>query len=106
MDDSAATQRHVILASLILESGQLFGFVPADEGEIEDSKNDSFLPWIDSFSDTDSLSLIHTAGDENEQNKLRLLCNEFSNELPASPGSIPPFELNVDDGIELLLDLN
>ena len=28
MDDPAATQRHVILASLILESEQLFGFVP------------------------------------------------------------------------------
>jgi hypothetical protein len=85
MDDQAATQRHVILASLILE------FVPAEEDEIEDSKNDSFLPWINSFPDTDPLLL----------NKLRLLCNEFrdifSTELPVSPASIPPFELNVDD---------
>lgn len=101
MDDPAATQRHVILASLILESEQLFGFVPADEDEIEDSKNDSFSPWINSFPDTDPLSLIHIAGDEYQQNKLRLLCNEFrdifSNELPVSPASIPPFELNVDD---------
>jgi hypothetical protein len=101
MDDPAATQRHVILASLILESEQLFGFVPADEDEIEDFKNDSFSPWINSFPDTDPLSLIHIAGDEYQQNKLRLLCNEFrdifSNELPVSPASIPPFELNVDD---------
>jgi hypothetical protein len=43
MDDPAATQRHVILASFILESEQLFGFVSADEDEIEDHKNDSFL---------------------------------------------------------------
>jgi hypothetical protein len=95
MDDQAATQRHVILASLILE------FVPAEEDEIEDSKNDSFSPWINSFPDTDPLSLIHIAGDEYQQNKLRLLCNEFrdifSTELPVSPASIPPFELNVDD---------
>jgi hypothetical protein len=101
MDDPAANQRHIILASLIQESEQLFGFVPADVDEIEDSKNDSFSPWINSFPDTDPLSLIHIAGDENQQNKLRLLCNEFrdifSNELPASPTSIPPFELNVDN---------
>jgi hypothetical protein len=101
MDNPAATQRHVVLASLILEFEQLFGFVPADEDEIEDSKHDSFSPWINSFPDTDPLSLIHIAGDENQQNKLRLLSNEFrdifSHELPASPASIPPFENNVDD---------
>ena len=53
------------------------------------------------FLDTDSLSLIHIAGDEDQKNKLRLLCNEFrdifSSELPASPADIPPFKLNVDD---------
>jgi hypothetical protein len=74
MDDLAATQRHVILASLILESEQLFGFVPADEDEIEDHKNDSFSPWMNNFSDTDPLSLIHIAGDDNQQNKIRLCC--------------------------------
>jgi hypothetical protein len=46
MDNPAATQRHVILASLILEFEELFGFVPADEDEIEDSKHHSFSPWI------------------------------------------------------------
>jgi hypothetical protein len=59
MDDPAATQRHVILASLILESEQLFGFVPADEDEIEDH---SFSPWmINSFPDPLS------PGDDNQQ---------------------------------------
>jgi hypothetical protein len=71
MDDPGATQRHDILASLILESEQLFGFVPADEDEIEDNKNDSVSPWINNFPDTDPLSLIHIAGDDNQQNKIR-----------------------------------
>jgi hypothetical protein len=53
--------------------------VPADKDEIEDSKNDSFSPWINSFPDTDPLSLI---------NEFRDI---FSNELPVSPASIPPF---------------
>jgi hypothetical protein len=74
---------------LILESEQLMGEVIADEYEIVDSRNDSFSPWINQFPDTDQLSLIHLAGDTDQQNKLRLLCNEFrdifSNELPASP---------------------
>ena len=75
--------------------------MPADEDEVEESIKDSFSPWIDIFPDTDPLSLIHIAGDEVQQNKLRLLCNEFrdifSNELSANPANIPPFDLNVDD---------
>jgi hypothetical protein len=77
------------------------GEVIADEDQIDDSRNDSFSPWINPFSDTDPLSLIHIAGDTDQQNKLRLLCNEFrnifSNELPLSPANIPPFDLTVDD---------
>jgi hypothetical protein len=42
----AATQKRVILASLILESEQLMGEVIADEDKIDDSRNDSFSPWI------------------------------------------------------------
>ena len=61
MKDTAVTQTHVILASLIQESEQLFGVVPPDEDEIDDSLNDSFSPWINEFLDTDSLSLIHIA---------------------------------------------
>jgi hypothetical protein len=97
----AATKKRVILASLILESEQLMGEVIADEDEIDDSRNDSFSPWINPFPDADPLSLIHIAGDTDQQNKLRLLCNvlrdKFSNELPASPANIPPFDLTVDD---------
>jgi hypothetical protein len=58
-------------------------------------------PWIEVFPDTDPLSLLHLAGDPDQQNKLRLLCNEFrdifSNELPVEPADISPFDLNVDD---------
>ena len=36
MKDPAVTQTHVILASLIQESEQLFGVVPPDEDEIDD----------------------------------------------------------------------
>jgi hypothetical protein len=61
----AATQKRVILASLILESEQLMGEVIADEDEIDDSRNDSFSLWINPFPDTDPLSLIHIAGDIN-----------------------------------------
>jgi Reverse transcriptase (RNA-dependent DNA polymerase) len=97
----AATQKRVILASLILESEQVMGEVITDEDKIDDSRNDSFSPRTNSFPDTDPLSLIHIAGDTDQQNKLRLLCNEFrdifSNELPASPANIPPFDLTVED---------
>jgi hypothetical protein len=97
----AATQKRVILASSILESEQLKGEVIADEDKIDDSRNDSFSPRINPFPDTDPLSLMHIAGDTDQQNKLRLLCIEFrdifSNELPASPANTPPFDLTVDD---------
>ena len=72
-----------------------------DENEIDDSIKDSFSPWIDEFPDTDPLSLINLAGDENEKNKLRLLVHEFedifSSELSATPADIPPFDFNVND---------
>jgi hypothetical protein len=87
--DPTATQKHVILASLILESEQLIGKVIPDEDEIDDSKNDSFSPWIEVFPDTDPLSLLHLAGDPDQQNKLRLICNEFR--------EIFSNDLNVDD---------
>jgi hypothetical protein len=67
--------------------------VIADEDKIDDSRNDSFSPWINPFPDTDPLSLIHIAGDTDQQNEFR---DVFSNELPASPANIPPFDLTVD----------
>jgi hypothetical protein len=48
-----------------------------------------------------SIAAIYIAGNTDQQNKLRLLCNDlrdtFTNELPASPADIPPFDMNVDD---------
>ena len=99
----AVAQTHVILASLIQESERLLGAVPPDEDEIDDSIKDSFSPWMDEFSDSDPLSLIHLAGDEDQKNKLRLLVHElefediFSSELSHTPADIPPFDFNVND---------
>ena len=64
----AVTQTHVILASLIQESERIFN---SDEDEIDDSIKDSFSPWIDEFPDTDPLSLINLAGDEDQKNNCR-----------------------------------
>ena len=64
----AVTQTHVILASLIQESERLFESVPPDEDEIDDSIKDSFSPWIDDLPDSDPLSLINIAGDEDQKN--------------------------------------
>ena len=40
MEGPAVTQTHVILASLIQQSERLFGYVPPNEDEIDDSIND------------------------------------------------------------------
>ena len=92
----AVTQKQVIQ-----ESERLFGAVPPDEDEIDDSIKDSFSPWIDEFPDTDPLSLIHIAGDEDQKNKIRLLVQEFqdifSSELSHTPADIPPFDFHVND---------
>ena len=97
----AVTQTHVILASLIQESERLFEALPPDEDEIDDSIKDSFSPWIDEFPDTDPLSLINLAGDEDQKNKLRLLVHEFedifSSELSATSADIPPFDFHIND---------
>ena len=75
--------------------------MPPDEDEIDDSIKDSFSPWIDEFPDTDPLSLIHIAGDEDHKNKIRLLVHEFqdifSSEFSHTPADIPPFDFNVND---------
>ena len=45
--------------------------------------------------------MLNISGDEDQQNRIRLLCNEFrdifSDVLPDRPADIPPFELVVDD---------
>ena len=64
--------------------------------ESENRHSDTFdFPWSFPFSsDIDPLS-------EDLQNKILLSCHEsgeiFSNELPDSPASIPPFDIVVDD---------
>ena len=79
----------------------LLGRVSPDDDEIADHLNDSFSPWLDRFPSADPLSLINISGDEDQQNRIRLLCNEFrdifSDVLPDRPADIPPFELVVDD---------
>ena len=60
-----------------LESEQLLGHIGPDDDEIEDHLNDSFSPWLDCFTSEDTIFLINTSGDENLQNKIRLLCNDF-----------------------------
>ena len=97
----ATTATHKIHASLIIESERLLGRVSPDDDEIADHLNDSFSPWLDRFPSADPLSLINISGDEDQQNRIRLLCNEFrdifSDVLPDRPADIPPFELVVDD---------
>ena len=48
----------------------------------------------------DVLTQIHISGTEKLQLSIRTLCTEFkdifSNELPAEPAKVPPFELIVD----------
>jgi transposase InsO family protein len=97
----ATTQTQTILASLVFDSEKLLGHISPDDDEIDDHLNDSFSPWLDRFPSTDPLSLIHISGDEDLQNQIRMLCNEFrdifSDTLPDSAADIPPFELIVDD---------
>ena len=95
------TQTQIILASIVFDSEQLLGHISPDDDEIDDHLNDSFSPWLDRFPSSDPLSLIHISGDEDLQNQIRMLCNEFrdifSDTLPDSAADIPPFELIVDD---------
>ena len=97
----AVTQTSQLLATTVLDSEHLLGVAPLDESEIDDSKSDAFSPWLPPFSEIDPLSQLHIGGDEDLQNKIRLLCHKFreffSNELPDSPALIPPFDIVVDD---------
>ena len=99
----ATSQTQVILSSIVFDSEKLLGHISPDDDEIDDHLNDSFSPWLDHFSSTDPLSLIHISGDEDLQNHIRMLCNEFrdifSDTLSDSAADIPPFELIVDDNM-------
>ena len=83
-----------------MKSEQLLGVPLPDEDEINHDKTDTFSPWIISPDNTCPLAYINISGDDKLQIKIRQLCKEFedifSNELPAEPADIPPFELDVD----------
>jgi hypothetical protein len=63
--------------------------------------HDSFKPWLpDPQPTTNLLDSIHIEGDEELQNGIRALCEEykdiFSNTLPAIPSKMEPFDIKVD----------
>ena len=64
LKEPTVTQTSRILASLVLESGQLSRAPLYDDDDIDHDKTDTFKPWSTSYSDTDILSLIHLSGDE------------------------------------------
>ena len=73
----ATSQTQVILSSIVFDSEKLLGHISPDDDEIDDHLYDSFSPWLDRFSSTNPLSLIHISGDEDLQNHIQMLCNEF-----------------------------
>ena len=87
------------LASLVLEVEHLLGVPTPDDDETVHEKGETFAPWLTSDSTVDVLSLINVKGDSNLQENIRTLCTElkdiFSNELPAEPAKIEPFNLVV-----------
>ena len=76
------------------------GVPTPDDDEIVHEKGDTFAPWLTSDSTVDVLSLINIKGDSNLRENIRTLCTEFkdifSNELPAEPAKIKPFNLVVE----------
>ena len=94
------SQTRGIVASLVLEVEHLLGVSTPDDDEIVHEKGDTFAPCLTSDSTVDVLSLINIKGDSNLQENIRTLCTEFmdifSNELPAEPAKIEPFNLVVE----------
>ena len=101
LSSPTVAQTSRLLASLHLESEQLLGIPLPDDDDIDHDKTDTFKPWLPTISDVDILSLIHISGDDDLQERLHALCEEFrdvfSNELPKEPARIPEFNLVVDD---------
>ena len=96
-----ATKTQHFLASLVMQTEILSTVVTVAENEIETHESPTFAPWLPASSIQDPLESLHIAGDEDLQSKIRSLCEEykdiFSNELPSTPASIPPFDMVVDD---------
>ena len=97
MKSPTVSQTRGIVASLVLEPEHLLRVPTPDDDEIVHEKGDNFAPWLTSDSTVDVLSLINIKGDSNLQENIRTLCTEFkdifSNELPAEPAEIEPFNL-------------
>jgi hypothetical protein len=96
-----ATKTQHVLASLVMQTELLSTVVTSAENEIETHESPTFAPWLPASSITDPLESLQIAGDADLQSKIRSLCEEykdiFSNELPSTPASIPPFDMVVDD---------
>ena len=100
MEIPTVSQTRGIVASLVLEVEHLLGVPTPDEDEIVQEKGGTFAPWLTSDSTVDVLFLINIKGDSNLQENIRTLSTEFkdifSNELPAEPAKIEPFNLALE----------
>jgi Reverse transcriptase (RNA-dependent DNA polymerase) len=91
-----------LLASLVSKSEFNSAIATAADNELDSHESDTFAPYLRSVSkEVDPLASLHISGDDDLQSQIRSLCEEFrvifSNELPPTPASIPPFHLVVDD---------
>ena len=91
-----------LLASLVSKSEFNSAIATAADNELDSHESDTFAPYLPSVSkEVDPLASLHISGDDDLQSQIRSLCEEFrdifSNELPPTPASIPPFHLVVDD---------
>ena len=95
------TKPQPFLASLVHQSEFISAIATSADNELDDHESGTFAPYLPSPSKDDPLQALHISGDEELQLLIRSLCEEFrdlfSNELPLTPASIPPFHLVVDD---------
>jgi transposase InsO family protein len=106
----APAQTHdKLLTTLVKETRDLFAATLHTDDEIDDSKVDSFAPFLtvdtlvgrnNLFPNNPLLSAIVIEGNVGLQNALVLLIQKYShifrNDLAKDPADIPPFELQVD----------
>jgi hypothetical protein len=99
----ATPQRHGWVAT-VLKQAQLAHTAVIVDDEIDDSKTDTFLPFLaspESKSPIDFIDLITFEGDPDLIRRSRALCYKykhlFSDTLHAKPADIPPFDLQVND---------
>jgi hypothetical protein len=90
-----------LLASLVSKSEFNSASATAADKELDSHESDTFAPYLPSVSkEVDPLESLHISGDDDLQSQIRSICEEFrdifSNELPPTPASIPPFHLVVD----------